>query len=301
MNTKQLQYALVLSETLNFSQAAEELGISQPALSKQILALEQDLGVRLFDRATVPLAITPAGAHFLEQARELLNREDRLRQDMADYQTGKRGRLTIGISPFRCIYLIPQIIRQLQQQYPDIEVVLHEGKSHELHKSTIDGMVDFAIMNLPVDETMLDVRLLEPEQLLLAVPEALADTVPVEQATDKGYPVADLSNCKALPFVALGKQQVHRVLFDKLCRNAGITPHIAVEAVGITAAWALVREGVGATLLPAQFIQTPHFRDGIRFFALKGTGAPRQPVIITRKGAVLSEYAQAAIKLLENV
>lgn len=300
MNTKQLQYAIVVSETLNFSQAAEELGISQPALSKQILALEQDLGVRLFDRTTVPLTVTPAGAHFLEQARELLMREDRLRQDMADFQTGKRGRLTIGISPFRCIYLIPQVIVQLQQRYPGIEVVLHEGKSHELHKSAIDGVVDFSIMNLPVDETLLDVHPLEPEQLLLAVPEAMAANVPIEVNEENSYPVADLSNCKDLPFIALGKQQVHRVLFDKLCHNAGITPHIAVEAVGITAAWALVRAGVGAALLPAQFVQTSHFREGIRFFALKGTGAPRQPVIITRKGAALSEYAKAAIELLKN-
>ncbi len=302
MNTKQIQYALALSETLNFSQVAEQMGISQPALSKQILALEKDLGVRLFDRTTVPLSVTPAGEHFIAQARELLMREDRLRQDMADFQEGNRGKLTIGISPFRCVYMIPEFVHKLQTLYPGLQVVLQEGKSHELHKLTADGLVDFAIMNLPVDETLLEVQPLTPERVLLAVPEQMAHRVSVEAGqTECGYPVADLRNCQDLPFVVLGKQQVHRILFDKLCQKADFSPNIAVETVGITSAWALTRAGVGATLLPAQFIQTAHFRENIRFFALNGSGTPRHPAIIWRKGATLSPFAQAAIALLTEL
>lgn len=301
MNMKQVQYALVLAQTRNFSQTAEQLGITQPALSKQILALEKDLGVRLFDRTTVPLSVTPAGEHFLANAHQLLLQEEQLRQDMHDFESGSRGRLTIGISPFRCLYLIPDLIYKLTRQHPGLQVVLHEGKSHELHKLAVDGGVDFAIMNLPVDETLLDIHPLTPEKVLLAVPEALADTVPIEEnRSEGGFPVADLRNCRDLPFVVLGKQQVHRVLFDKLCQQAGIRPNIAVEAVGITCAWALVRAGVGATLLPDKFIQTDYFQENIRFFALQGTGAPRHPAIIWRKGATLSPFAQEAIRLLEE-
>lgn len=302
MNTKQVQYALVLAQNLNFSQTAEQLGITQPALSKQILALEKDLGVRLFDRSTLPLSVTPAGEHFFAQAKELLMREEQLRQDMADFQSGNRGRLTIGISPFRCLYLMPELLQKLQTQYPGLQIVLREGKSHELHKLAADGLVDFAIMNLPVDETLLEVLPLAPERILLAVPESMADSVPVEAGqTEGGYPVADLQNCQALPFVVLGSQQVHRVLFDKLCQKAGIVPNIAVETVGITSAWAMTRAGIGATLLPAQFIETAHFRENIRFFALSGSGTPRHPAIIRKKGAALSPFAQTAIDLIQTI
>ena len=76
MNYRQLQYAIALSETRNFSQVADKLKISQPALSKQILSLENDLGVKLFDRSTVPLTVTPAGEHLIREAKELLYRED---------------------------------------------------------------------------------------------------------------------------------------------------------------------------------------------------------------------------------
>ena len=74
MNTRQLQYALELSKSLNFSAVAERLGISQPALSKQILHLENEIGVKLFDRSTNPLTVTPAGEHFFREAQRLLLR-----------------------------------------------------------------------------------------------------------------------------------------------------------------------------------------------------------------------------------
>ena len=78
MNSRQMQYAVLLAETGSFSQLAENLQITQPALSKQILALEKELGVQLFDRSTTPLTVTPAGAHFVAQAKDLLYQEKQL-------------------------------------------------------------------------------------------------------------------------------------------------------------------------------------------------------------------------------
>ena len=79
MNSRQLQYAILLSETLNFSQVADQLGISQPSLSKQILALEAELGIKLFDRNHSPMTVTPAGEYFIEEARELLRHHEMIR------------------------------------------------------------------------------------------------------------------------------------------------------------------------------------------------------------------------------
>ena len=76
MNSRQLHYAIMLSEIRNFSQVAEKLNISQPALSKQILSLENELGIKLFDRTTTPLTVTPAGQHFIQGAADLVYKED---------------------------------------------------------------------------------------------------------------------------------------------------------------------------------------------------------------------------------
>lgn len=301
MNYRQLQYAVALSQVRNFSQVAEQLNISQPALSKQILALEQDLGVRLFDRSTTPLSLTPAGEHFLSEARELISLEDRLRRDMEYFRTGERGRLTIGVSPFRCLYYMPSIVKALRDRFPGLQVILREGNSEQLHKYALEGQVDLSITTLPVDDTLLDIRHLEPEKILLAVPKSmLALLAKTPASCEDGYPTVDLADCEKLPFVVLGQNQILRNLFEKLCSKANIHPQIVVEAVGIATAWSMAQAGVGATILPIQFTQGLQVGQDTVLFSVKNSGTPRQPVIITRKGQLLSQYAQCAIELLSK-
>ena len=125
MNSRQMQYVVELAKDRNVSQTAERLGITQPALSKHILTLEKGLGVKLFDRSTSPMSLTAAGEHFVREAQELLYREEQMVRSLEAYKSGESGRLHIGISPFRSLYMIPDIIRQVREKYPEVEVVLH--------------------------------------------------------------------------------------------------------------------------------------------------------------------------------
>lgn len=294
MNTKQVQYALALSETLNYSQAAEQLGISQPALSKQIMALEKELGVKLFDRSCSPVGLTPAGEQFMRQAQELIYREKLLLQTMTRYGTGESGRLVIGISPFRSLYLMPDLIRRLRERYPGIQVELQETGSAQLRKNAAEGAYDFAIVNLPVEDSLLDITPLEPDTLVLAVPNELAATLHRPANTTE----IDFSQCRELPFVVVSKSQELRQLFEKLCLSAGFLPKIVTEVVGLSTAWAMVQAGVGASLLPLQFLTADKHNSNLTFLTLKENPYSRQPVIVTRRGQPLPDYAQYAIQLL---
>ena len=289
MNTKQIQYALVLSEILNFSRAAEQLGISQPALSKQISHLEAELGIALFDRS--PLAVTPAGAYFLKEARELLYREDQLLHSLEEFKSGKRGKLVIGVSPFRCLYLMPPLVQKLRKRYPYVQIQLCENGSDQLRKDAAEGKYDLAVVNLPVDESALDVIPIEADTLMLAVPKALVDQLHVQNNC------LSFNDCKDLPFVVLGQPQEMRRLFEQICTAEDVHPSIAAEVVGLASAWAMVRAGVGATLLPLQFVENFESQEVV-LFPLSQTLRSRQPVIVTRRGQYLSEYAQYAIRLL---
>ena len=293
MNTKQLHYAVELSKSLSFSQTAEALGISQPALSKQILHLEQELGLKLFDRTTMPIRLTAAGAHFLRQAQEMLYREDQLLRSMEQYKTGERGRLVIGISPFRSLYLMPRIVRKIRQQYPGVEVILHEAGSDQLRREAAEGRFDFAVINLPVDESVLDVTPLEPDTLVLAVPQNLVDRLP-----DPTAKTVDIRDCGKLPFIVEGQGQELRLLFDKLCAAADLTPDVAMEVVGVNTAWAMAQAGIGATLLPLQFVDNDTLDNAVTLYALLGDAQTRQPAIVTRRGQYLSDYAVYAMQLL---
>jgi len=293
MNSRQLQYALLLAQVRNFSQVADKLGITQPALSKQIISLENELGIKLFDRNHVPLTLTPAGSYFVEKVQKMLYEEEQLIKSMEQFKSGENGRLDIGITPFRSIYLMPPIVRKIKERYPGVEVVLHEASSSQLRKDIAEGKYDFAVINLPVDDSLLDYTLLETDTLVLAVPEHLLELLPAPQGD-----TIDFAVCQGLPFVVVGQTQEMRQLFDKLCNRAGFVPNISAEVVGITTAWAMASAGVGATLLPLQFVRGDAFRQGLALFEIRDIGYSRQPAVVTRRGQYISPYAGFAISLL---
>lgn len=296
MNSRQLQYAVTLSETLNFSQAAELLGIAQPSLSKQILALESELGVKLFDRKHSPLALTAAGEHFVRGAQDLLYKEEQLHRNMERYRNGENGTLNIGLTPFRSLYLMPGIVKELRRSFPGLKVVLHEVNSAQLRKEALEGRFDFAIVNLPVDTSIADVIPLASDTLVLAVPQSMQHLV----GSDATAVQLDFVIAKELPFVVLQPGRELRQLFDNLCTTAGFEPCIASEVNGVTTAWAMARAEVGATLLPLQFVQAQQFDDRLVLYQIKNSLYSRQPAIVTRRGQQLSRYARYAIDLLKH-
>ena len=295
MNSRQLQYAILLGRIRNFSQVAEQLKITQPALSKQILSLEQELGVKLFDRSTNPVTVTAAGDHFLREAQELLYREDQLQRSMERYRSGEEGELVIGVTPFRSAYLMPSVVAQLRGRFPGIRVRLAEYGSDILRREVVDGRYDLAVVNLPVDDSVLEVTAMEPDQLALVLRRDLLEQVPELS----GAETAELAQCAALPFVVVSPAQEMRRLFDRLCVRAGIRPQIAVEVVGLTTAWDMARAGVGATLLPLQFVRRSAGADMVAL-PLQNVVYSRQSAVVTRRGQYLSEAARYAIELLSG-
>lgn len=293
MNSRQLQYAVALSQERSFSQVAEKLGISQPALSKQILALEKELGVRLFNRDSTPVTMTPAGEQFVQEAKDLLYKEDHLLRSMERFRSGKAGRVTIGITPFRSLYLMPDIVRRIAEKFPGVRVNLQEYGTGILRQEAAEGKYDFAVINLPVDEALFDVIPLEPDKLVLAVPNRLLPLLP---ATKKNQ--IDIAQCEKLPFVVVGKGQEMRTLFERLCTKAQIHPPIAMEVVGIATAWSMAQAGIGAALLPLQFVGSESFGRNVTLFTIKDNTFTRQPAIVMRRGQELTNAARYAIDLL---
>lgn len=298
MNNKQIQYAIELSKSLNFSQTAEKLGISQPALSKQILSLEKEVGVELFDRKKTPISLTAAGEYFFLKARELLYSEDQLYRSMDRFKNGEFGSLAIGISPFRSLYLLPQVTAKVKEKYPGVKIILHEAGSEQLRREAAEGRYDFAVVNLPVDESVLDIIPIEQDTLVLAVPNSMADKINNSNTDDSKK--INFNEFKELPFIVVGQTQEMRQLFDKLCTMAEFIPNIAMEVVGLATAWSMVRAGIGATLLPLQFIKNMNPDDSIKLFFPDCNIYTRQPAIITRHGQYLSDYAKYAIELLKK-
>ena len=296
LNLRQLQYAVLLSQEGSFSALAQKLNITQPALSKQILTLEKTLGIQLFDRNSNPLTLTAAGEHFIKEAKELLFREDKLMRSMEQFRQGEKGRLVIGITPFRSAYLIPKIVKKVRERFPGVQVRLVEQGSELLRKNAADGKFDLAVVNMPVDESALDVTLIEPDRLVLVLRREMAEKIPELQGKER----IDFSLCKDLPFVVPGEGQEMRMLFEKLCDVANIHPEIAVEAVSLNTVWELACSGVGATLLPLQFVNSEIRGDKLVVMEIENNVYLRQPAVVIKRGQYVSEYARYALELLRK-
>lgn len=295
MNFRQMHYVVVLSETLNFSQAAEKLGITQPALSKQIISIEKELGATLFNRSSVPFTLTPAGEEIVPRFKDMLRSEAQLKNIANEYKNGNKGRLVIGVSPFRATYFLTDVIKKLHKKFYGLEIVLKETNSSELHKLAVEGKLDFAIINLPFDDTQLDVIPLYEEKLVLALPQDIA-----VRLGKMGIEKPTLKDVEEFPFVALSKSQELRRTFDKLCVGAEVKPNVAVEVNGIATAWSLVSSGIGIAVLPASYVEKTKMKN-VALYELETIDSVRMPTIVTRKGNYLTKYAAEAIKLLRNV
>lgn len=299
LNPRQLEYAIELAKTCNFSKASENLNITQPALSKQIMQLEKEFGVKLFERNCVPLRLTPAGEYFINEAHELLYKEDQLKRSMEHFSTGQKGRLVIGVSPFRALYLIPSIAKKVQERYPDVQIRVCDKDNEQLRKDVADGKLDFAIVNLPIDDSVFEYVPLEPDVLVLAVPNKMLGMLKNAPSSNLGQ--ISFKDCSALKFVVVESNKEMRTLFERLCSLADFHPNISMEVIGITTAWAMAQAGIGATLVPLQFINKEEFNsENITLFKIKDNIYSRQPVIITRRGRPICEYAEYAIKLIRE-
>ncbi len=296
MNRRQLEYAVQLADVRSFSGLSNELNITQPALSKQIGALEQELGVKLFDRSTTPLTLTPAGAYFVEEAKRMVYDEDRVMRTLEQFKSGEAGRLTIGVSPFRCMYLMPKIVKAIRDKFPAVQVILHEDDSAGLRRDAADGKFDLCILNLPVDESVLDAVPIESETLVLAVPNVMAKALP---SSENGTLCeVNLTDCEDLPFVVVGETQELRQVFDKICTKVAVRPTIAAQVKSLSAAWELAVAGVGAAVLPLPFIEDFVSDQRIKLYTIKSNTYSRQSAVVTRRGQYLSEYAKYTIELL---
>ncbi|MBQ4898401.1 LysR family transcriptional regulator [Paenibacillus sp. Marseille-P2973] len=294
MELRQLQYTLQIAEERNFSRAADKLHIAQPSLSQQLSKLEQELGVKLFQRNTSTVELTHAGASFIEHARKIMDAVQQLRQEMDDISQLRAGRVVIGSMPITGSHLLPYVLPAFNAAYPDIQVTLLEDTSLNLEKLTAGGGTDLSLLSLPLQEPSLTYEPIGEEIIDLAVPpqhplaalESSSEGVSLEQLKDE-------------PFIVLKKGQGFRKLTMDLCRGAGFEPNVVFESNNIETVQSLVAAGMGITLVP-RFIARAKRSELIPVYIPLASSPSRTLVIAYRRGRYLSKAAEAFIETFKT-
>lgn len=146
MDFNKLNYLIAVAELKSFSKAAEKCFVSQPALTRCVKNIEEELGVKLFDRSCSPIKLTFAGERYIAGMKEILEMKIKLDQEMADIAARKKDRLIIGIAPTRSITWLPRVLPAFHRAYPDVDIQIVEANAYTLEQYLAKGTIDLYLM-----------------------------------------------------------------------------------------------------------------------------------------------------------
>lgn len=242
MELRQLKYFITVAEVLHFGRAAEALHFSQPALSKQIQALEDSLGVQLFERTKHWVRLTIAGQKFLETAHRILQEVEQGIQATRQTADGEMGRLKIGFTEATLFSLAPDIIKTYRERYPQVELIVTSGGTETHVEALRTHQIDVGFVYLPIREPSLAIRPLFEEAYIAALPTSH------RLARQKQITLSSLAN-EPLIFYPRSLAPVLYANFIKYCEQAGFVPNVVQEAELAQTRLGLAAAGVGITFV----------------------------------------------------
>jgi LysR family hydrogen peroxide-inducible transcriptional activator len=155
MTLVQLEYIVALDTYRSFGIAAEKCFVTQPTMSMQVQKLEEELGIKLFDRSKQPITPTDIGIEVIEQARTILKESYKLKELINNQKSVISGELRIGIIPTLAPYLMPQIISAFMKKYPDVQLVIWEYMTDQIVSELKNGLLDCGILSTPLEDKSL--------------------------------------------------------------------------------------------------------------------------------------------------
>lgn len=304
IDQRYFKYIKTIAQYHSFSKAAQVLYISQPALSRFVKKVEEELGTSLFDRDTIPLGLTPAGERYLNYMEQFQKLEGNMYAEFAAHGAGVQS-LTIAALPFLGIYVLPRIIPDFAEQYPTVDQQIVECSSQEILKRLEGGEADLALTNLqPKQERFTAQRLLR-DPLVLAAPydEEMRRRYP-GCANNLNSPLTmDLSQLEQKTLIVLHSWQNMRAAAEIACQHYGFTPARVVEAPSLPSALSLVCSGRGITFICPSYVHCIQPQNTLIYFALEeleGLTDIRAVYRSDTKNRWVQEFCRCATRKLED-
>src|SRR2546422_4539304 len=170
MDFDQLETFLEVARLRSFSRAAEKRFRTQPAISSQIRALEEEVGAKLLDRSGGKVSITASGKLFQKYAEETLEARKAVLTAIAETERVPRGEIIVGANEGTCLHILPEVFAEFKKQYPDVAVNIKRSDYAKILESVIDNSVDFGVVSLPVTDPRLTVVLIHRDELVVIAP-----------------------------------------------------------------------------------------------------------------------------------
>ncbi|KEF19501.1 hypothetical protein DF18_15575 [Streptomyces rimosus] len=290
----QLRAFVAVAEHLHFREAAAEIGMSQPALSGAVSALEEALGVQLLERTTRKVLLSPAGERVAARARTVLEAVGDLMEEAEAARAPFTGVLRLGVIPTVAPYLLPTVLRLVHDRYPDLDLQVHEEQTGSLLDGLQQGRLDLLLLAVPLGAPTITELPLFDEDFVLVAPQdhwlGGRGDIPREALKDMDLLLLDEGHC-------LRDQALD------ICREAGREDGapVTTSAAGLSTLVQLVAGGMGVTLLPRTALRVETARNDQLTTGYFADPAPsRRIALAMRSGAARqSEFEEFAAALRE--
>jgi DNA-binding transcriptional LysR family regulator len=286
MELRHLTYFVAVAERLNFSRAAEELHVAQPAISQQIHALEHELGAPLFERIGRRVQLTDAGHALLPHARQILSAVEAARNEVRERGQLLKGTAKLGTPPTVSAHILPDRLTAFEQKYPGLDVTLREAGTDTLLKLVEQGELDLAIVSTDLLPSSVECAPFLEENYVVAV---------------GGHHRLCHRECAAMvefaedAFILFPEGYKLREVTLNACRNAGFEPKIALDGGGIQSTLQFVAAGLGVAIVPELALAEAADICPIK---IEDQNLRRTLGLVWRKGQYLSPAARALREFL---
>lgn len=271
MEFHQLIYFVAIAETESFSRAAERCNVAQPTISQQIMKLEQELGLPLFDRLTRKVVLTDAGRMLLPRAYNILAELHDIQQGLSHGIDQGQGRLAVGFIPTVAPFVLPRVVKRFRQKFPQASLLVHEDLTEGLIQDLVDGRLDLGIMSAPIHNKLLRAEELLTENLMVASSQ---DNDIITRATIR---VRELD---AFPFIALSEVHCLGEQVRLFCDQQNLDMQIICHTAQLSTVHNCVALGLGVSLVP-RALAVSDTSGQVAYRALSDAAPQRKIVAVT--------------------
>jgi DNA-binding transcriptional LysR family regulator len=247
MELRQLEYFIEVARCQNFTRAAEHLLVAQPAISKSIQKLEQELGLQLIDRANKHVSLTPEGDVFLRHALAILDKVQEAKLEMDEMRGLEKGEIRIGLPSMVGSYFFPHVIKEFKRKYQSLQISVVEEGTMQIQKLIERKEVDLGIIALENPSAEIDFYPLFKEEMIVCVPRSHP------LATRQSISYQDLIH---EPLILFKEGYFQRQLILEMSKITGITPNVTFSSNQLSLIKSLVTEGLGITLFLRKVVES---------------------------------------------
>jgi len=295
MDMRQLKYFLAIAQEGQITRAAKLLNMEQPPLSRQLKQMEDELGVKLFDRSNMRLKLTSAGELLREKAEALLLQFDETMRELREMEESVRGVLSIG-AVVSCISLLPKPIQLFREKYPQVTYKISEGDHYYLGEQLEKRAVELVVARLPFEaqtKRHYEVLPLPSDPFVTVIPGSWAT-----YADARSISMKELASFPLLTLKTDYTTRMHEQVVSE-CRRHGFEPDIICECSSVAIIMSLVAAGIGATVFPKS-VMSSFPSNVVRTLTIKDADFQSDVGILWLKDRYLSKSARHFIELFSE-